>query len=108
MHNNKLVILCTCPDRDTAAEIARVLVDEGLAGCVNIVPGMLSIYRWQGRVETDEELLLIIKTTTERYEALEKRLRVAHPYEVPEILALPVARGLPDYLEWLEQACRRH
>lgn len=96
-----LVVLSTFPDAEKAAEVARVLVDEQLAACVNLVPAIRSIYRWQGAVHDDAEALAIIKTTAERYPALAARLAALHPYEVPEILALPLADGHPPYLAWL-------
>ena len=96
------VVLCTCPDEASAAGIARAIVESRLAACANLVPGLTSIYRWQDRVETSGESLLIIKTTEAAYPSLEKRIRELHPYEVPEILALDVAAGLPAYLEWVD------
>ncbi len=95
------MVLSTFPDAEKAAEVARVLVDEQLAACVNLVPAIRSIYRWQGAVHDDAEALAIIKTTAERYPALAARLAALHPYEVPEILALPLADGHPPYLAWL-------
>jgi periplasmic divalent cation tolerance protein len=96
-----LVVLSTFPDADQAAQIARVLVDEQLAACANLIAGVRSIYRWQGAVQDDGEALAIIKTTVERYPALAARLAELHPYEVPEIIALPLADGHPPYLAWL-------
>jgi len=95
------VILCTCPDRTTGDSLARALVEERLAACVNLAPGIRSVYRWQNAVETAEEILLIIKTTTAAYPALERRILELHPYEVPEIVCLDVSAGLPAYLEWI-------
>jgi periplasmic divalent cation tolerance protein len=96
-----LVVLSTFPDADQAAQIARVLVDDQLAACVNLITGVRSIYRWQGAVADAAEVLAIIKTTAERYPALSARLAELHPYEVPEIIALPLAEGHPPYLAWL-------
>ncbi len=96
-----LVLLSTFPSTDKAAEIARVLVEERLAACVNLVGEVRSIYRWQGDISDDREALAIIKTTPERYAALEARLRALHPYEVPELIALPVTAGAAPYLAWL-------
>jgi periplasmic divalent cation tolerance protein len=95
------VALSTAPDAETAGRIARALVDERLAACVNVVPGVRSIYRWQGAVEDDAEVLLVIKTRAERLETLALRLRALHPYELPELVALPAVGGLGAYLEWV-------
>ena len=96
-----LLVCCTAPDPDTARELARTLVEERLAACVNVVPGLRSLYRWQGKVHEDAEALLLLKTTAARYQALQERLRALHPYELPEIVAVPVSAGLPAYLEWV-------
>ena len=96
-----LVVLSTFDDVDTAARIARTLVEERLAACVNLVPTVRSIYRWQGEISDDPEALAIMKTTAERYPALAARLAELHPYQVPEILALPIAAGHAPYLSWL-------
>jgi len=95
------VVLTNLPDRQSAEALARVLVEDRLAACVNVLSSCRSIYRWKGEVETADEVPLLIKTTEARYEALEAAIRARHPYDVPEIIALPVARGLPDYLAWL-------
>lgn len=105
MSREALIVFCTCPEGD-AHRIASALVDERLAACVNRLPAAESVYRWRGRVETATETLLIIKTTTDRYDELERRLRALHPYEVPEILAIPVVHGSPPYRQWLEDATR--
>lgn len=84
--------------------MARTLVAERLAGCVNILPGVQSVYRWQGDVAEDPEVLLLIKTTGERYPELESRIRALHTYEVPEIIALPFDRALPEFQVWLRDA----
>ncbi len=96
-----LVVLNTCPDDDSAARLARALVEERLAACVNRLPLTASTYRWQGQVVEEAEVLLVIKTVADRYQALVARLQQLHPYQVPEIIAVPVADGLPAYLEWL-------
>ena len=96
-----LLALCTCPDDTTAEGIARTLVQERLAACVNRIPGLTSVYLWQGRVEQDRETLLLIKTTDARFAALASRLRALHPYDLPEIIAIPVTKGLPEYLQWV-------
>lgn len=95
-----LIVYCTCPERD-ADTLATVLVDAQLVACVNIVPGVKSVFRWQGRVQRDTESLLIIKTTRHRYAELEEALRDRHSYELPELLAVPVQAGLPAYLDWI-------
>lgn len=96
-----LLCLCTCPDRDAAGRIARTLVDERLAACVNLLPGVTSVYRWQGAVETGEEVLMLAKTVPERLQALTARIVELHPYDVPEVVAMQVDAGLPAYLEWI-------
>ncbi len=95
------LILCTCPDRNTAENIARLLVTDGLAACVNIVPNLVSIYTWQGQVESAEECLLLIKAREDNYPAIETAIRCHHPYDLPEIIAVPVQQGLPEYLHWI-------
>jgi periplasmic divalent cation tolerance protein len=96
-----LVVITMVPDRDHADAIARALVDERLAACVNILAPATSVYRWQGAVETADELPLLIKTVRPRLAALTERLRALHPYDVPEVVALPLAGGLPAYLQWV-------
>jgi periplasmic divalent cation tolerance protein len=101
-----VVVLSTAPLQGGAGklgahELARTLVDERLAACVNVLPGVRSYFRWRGAVDTAEELLLVVKTTSDRVPALTARLTALHPYEVPEVLQLPVAGGLPAFLGWL-------
>ena len=98
------LVLPTLPNAEIAGALARTLVDAGLAACVNILAPCRSVYRWQGAVQEDGEIPLIIKTTAELYPALETYLRSRHPYELPEILALDVVAGLPDYLQWVVQS----
>ncbi|HWC05612.1 MAG TPA: divalent-cation tolerance protein CutA [Gemmatimonadota bacterium] len=93
--------LTTCPDEGTARRIASALVDERLAACVNIVPDLTSVYRWEGAVETAPECLLLVKTRQERLEALRQRLDELHPYDLPELVAVPVDGGSPAYLRWV-------
>lgn len=95
------LLLCTCPDQETAGRIAETLVGARLAACVNLLPGITSVYRWQGEVQREPEVLLLIKTAAARLPALTETLRGLHPYQVPEIIALPVTDGLPDYLNWV-------
>jgi periplasmic divalent cation tolerance protein len=106
MSADAMVVLCTVPSEAVAEELARGLVTRSLAACVNIVPGIRSIYSWQGKLEDGQELLLVIKTRTERYEELERWLTEAHPYEVPEVIALPIALGAPAYLRWVTEQTR--
>jgi len=101
MSTNALLALCTCPDPDGARAIATALVERRVAACVNVTAPVTSVYRWDERVETTSEVLLLVKTTRDRYPALERMLRDLHPYEVPEIIAVPVDQGLHDYLEWV-------
>lgn len=98
------VVLVTAPSPDVGAALGRALVDERLAACVNVIPGLTSIYRWQGQREEASECLLVIKTDETRYAELERRVLELHPYTVPEVLALPVERGAPAYVEWLRDS----
>lgn len=100
---NAVVVLCTFPDIEQARQIGAALVETQVAACVNILPGVESIYRWEGKVERAGEVLALIKTT--RYADLETAIKKLHPYEVPEILALPVATGFPAYLNWMAESC---
>ncbi len=102
-----VIVLTTLGKDADAAAFARTLVDEQLAACVNIVPGMTSIYRWKGSVEQDAEQLLIIKTTPAMVEALQARFTTLHPYEVPELLVLPVSAGSEAYLRWVGETVSR-
>ena len=95
------VVLVTCPDEETAEAIARTLVEERLAACVHVTAEVRSIYRWRGSVEEALERLLVIKARADRLDALAARIVELHPYEVPEVLAVPVERGLAPYLDWL-------
>ena len=105
-----VVVLCTAPatsgrvDRLGAHDLARALVDERLCACVNVLPGVRSYFRWEGRVDAADELLLVAKTTAAAAAALRARLVALHPYDVPEVLELAVADGLPAYLRWLFEA----
>ncbi|MCK6507290.1 divalent-cation tolerance protein CutA [Myxococcota bacterium] len=95
------VVLVTCPDVDTAARLACSLVEERLAACGNVLPGLRSIYAWKGAVHDDAEVLLVLKTRRDRASELCDRVAALHPYEVPEAIALPVVSGLPAYLGWV-------
>jgi len=100
------LVLCTLPAGDAAAGIARAVVEERLAACVNLVPAIRSIYAWEGAVQDDEEQLAILKTTADRFEELRTRLLQLHPYAVPEILAMPIADGHLAYLGWVRDSVR--
>jgi periplasmic divalent cation tolerance protein len=96
-----LLVLTNLPDRAAAEKLAETLITQQVAACVNILAPCRSVYRWKGAVQHDEEHPLLIKTTRERYAALEAAIRAAHPYELPEIIAVPIERGLPAYLDWV-------
>jgi periplasmic divalent cation tolerance protein len=96
-----LLVLTNLPDRGAAERLAETVIAKHLAACVNILAPCRSVYRWKGEVQHDEEHPMLIKTTRERYGALEQALREGHPYELPEIIAVPIERGLPAYLEWV-------
>ena len=94
------IVLTTCP-ADAADRLARGLVEARLAACVNIVPGLRSVYRWRGAIETADEVLLVIKGGSDQFHAIEAHIRAAHPYELPELIAVPVVAGLAAYVSWL-------
>ncbi len=100
------LLLCTVPDETMASKIGHALVEEKLAACVNVIPGIRSIYAWKGRIEDDRELLLVIKSTDDRFDDLAARVRALHSYENPELIAVPVEGGLSDYLEWVGASTR--
>ncbi len=106
MTDKVFLVLSTCGDAATADTIARTLVSERLAACVNLQGGLRSVYRWEGGIQADDENLLMIKTTETRLEALTRRLEALHPYELPEIVAVPVTAGLTPYLDWVAEECR--
>jgi periplasmic divalent cation tolerance protein len=101
MSTDYQIVFCTCPDKDTAEKIASLLVEHALAACVNILPNITSIYHWQGQIERAEECLLLIKTRQAVYPLLESFIKQHHPYQVPEIIAVSIECGLPDYLNWI-------
>lgn len=107
MNHSHCVVFTTCPDPATAGAIAEAVVEQGHAACVNILGGLRSVYMWKGARESAEEHLLIIKTTRAAYPALERAIQALHPYELPEIIAVPMAAGLPGYLDWITAACAR-
>jgi len=96
-----IIVLCTCPDEAAGERIAAALVQERLAACVNRIPGIVSMYRWQGAVQRDSEHLLLIKTTRDRFDALRGRIVELHPYELPEVIAVDIALGHTPYLDWI-------
>lgn len=98
------VVLTSAPDAQTGEALARKLVEARLAACVNVVPGVVSIYEWKGKLERDAEVLLVAKTLAPNVERLVAFIKANHPYELPEILALPVISGSPEYLNWLAKA----
>ena len=100
---DKIVILSTCSSEAEAAKIARMLIDGRAAACVNVLPGVRSYYRWQGKVEMGQEWLLIIKTSRDQFGAVRGAIESAHSYEVPEVLALPIAECAPAYLAWMNE-----
>lgn len=101
-----LLVFTSLPDRAAAEALAAALVGERLAACVNILAPCRSVYRWQGQIETADEVPLLIKTTRDCYAALEAAVRARHPYEIPELIALPIGDGLPDYLAWVAAETR--
>lgn len=101
MIDSVLIVMTNCPDAEVADRLARTLVEQKLAACVNRLPAVDSIYRWQGTVERAVEVPLLIKSTRERLPEIQEAIRALHPYEVPEIVAIPVVAGLPSYLRWV-------
>ena len=99
-----ILCLLTFPDEETGRRVARALVEDQLAACVNLVPGIRSIYAWKGAVSDDAEVLGVVKTTADRFEALRARVVALHPYEVPEVIAFAIAAGHAPYLEWLRNS----
>ena len=102
-----VLALSTCPDEATAKQIAATLVQERLATCVNRVAGVTSTYFWDGRLQDDSEILLIIKTSQARVEALTARLKTLHPYDLPELVVLPVSGGNEAYLQWVREGVKQ-
>jgi periplasmic divalent cation tolerance protein len=104
--SDRVVALSTVGTSEDAERIARALVDRRLAACVNVLPGVASFYRWKGDVRRDDEVLLVIKTRSERLPALLEALAALHPYELPELVALPIESGHPPYLAWVDEGVR--
>jgi periplasmic divalent cation tolerance protein len=103
-----LLVLTNLPDLASAENLARALVDARAAACVNILPACRSVYRWRGRVERAEEIPLLVKTTRTAYPRVEEMVRAHHPYDVPELIAVPIEAGLPAYLDWLAMETQEH
>ena len=99
-----VAVLVTCPNRRVADAVGKTVVEERLAACANIIPGLTSIYRWQGKLCRDREVLVIMKTRRSRFPALARRVRAVHPYTVPEIIAVPVTFGSAEYLAWVAES----
>lgn len=101
------LLLCTCPDAAIAEQLAYALVEQQLVACVNIMPQIKSIYRWQNKIEAAQEYLLLIKTKDKYYSEIEQCIKSRHPYEVPEIIAIDIVKGLPDYLKWVTESLKK-
>ncbi|WP_321408638.1 divalent-cation tolerance protein CutA [Tolumonas auensis] len=101
--SDAIVVLCTCPDNTCARALAQTLLNEKLAACVNLIPQVTSLYCWQGKMEESQEVQLVIKSRRTLFGVLQQRIQTLHPYEVPEILAMPVLNGSPAYLQWLQE-----
>ena len=101
MKEQVLLVYCTVPNADEAKSIARLLINKKLAACCNVIPGLISIYRWKGKMKEENEVLLYIKTSSRKYEQLEKEIKMIHSYSVPEIIAIPVVNASQAYLDWI-------
>ncbi|MCC6141875.1 MAG: divalent-cation tolerance protein CutA [Nitrospira sp.] len=98
-----IIVLVTAPGLREGSRISKEIVTSRLAACVNIISGVQSLYRWNGKIVQEKEVMLIMKTTRRRYRKLEQKIKQLHPYEVPEVIAIPLIRGLPQYIEWVER-----
>jgi periplasmic divalent cation tolerance protein len=105
MSEKVLLVLSTFPDQETAREISNELVTKKLAACANILPGVESIYRWKEQIESGNETLVLFKLSEDRQSEFQEKLRSLHPYEVPEIIFVPISSGLPEYLRWVTESC---
>lgn len=103
---DSLLVVTNLPDRESAEKLAALLIERRLAACVNILAACASVYRWQGEIQHGEEYPLLIKTAQDRYAELEAAIRANHPYELPEVIAVPIIGGLPAYLQWVESETR--
>jgi periplasmic divalent cation tolerance protein len=106
MNSDAMMVYCTCPDDPTARSIANRIVAAGLAGCVNIVPGLTSFYKWEGEMKSGTEVLLLIKTSADRVDELTSELVSLHPYGLPEVIAVPINGGYKPYLDWIKDCTR--
>jgi len=104
MKNKVIMVFATCPDTALARQFGQHLVGTGMAACVNVVPGASSIYRWQGEIQEDQEVMMIIKTVHERLAEITAWIQQNHPYDLPEVVAVPVEDGLNGYLQWVKDA----
>ena len=104
---DSVLVLSNLPDRDSAVRLAELLINRGQAACVNVLAPCTSIYHWQGKTESAQEVPILIKTTQARYAEVENTIRAHHPYELPEIIHVPIAGGLPAYLDWIAQTTSR-
>ena len=102
-----IIVLCTCPDKCVGENIARLLVEKRLAACVNLIPDVTSVYRWKDEVVTDQEVQLLIKTSTPMFTDIQQLIRQQHPYELPEIIAVRLDEGFPQYLEWIAREVQK-
>ncbi|MFW6277921.1 MAG: divalent-cation tolerance protein CutA [Halorhodospira sp.] len=106
MSSNHLAVFCTCPDEQTARRLAEAVVEAKLAACVNILPGVSSVFYWEGQAQSEQEHLLMIKTSELAYSRLESKLVELHPYELPEVIAVGIERGLAGFLDWIRDQTR--
>ena len=104
---DKILVISNLPDRDSATRLAELLISRGQAACVNVLAPCTSIYHWQGKTESAEEVPVFVKTTQEKYPDVERTIKAHHPYELPEIIQVPIAGGLPSYLEWISKETSR-
>ena len=106
MDTDTLLVITTCPDDKVAETLSIHLIDSGLAGCINRLPGISSVYRWEGELKTGTEVMLLIKTASESWRALESEIKRLHPYELPEIIAVPITTGHQPYLDWIQASAK--
>ncbi len=103
-----IIVFCTCPDQQSAQKIADALVNQSCAACVNLLPGIVSTYRWQGKLCHDQETLLLIKTQQKLFASVESTIKALHPYELPEIVAVSMLQGSQAYIDWIKQYTSSH